>query len=240
MKILINSPHLSISPSALTDNETALRINGLASFQHSWVIAASFALGSWQTCSMTEKRGASLRALDMGISRAAVLTALNKWLCVYSRCYSQAMQTLTYEYKLEPTSEQSQAFEQWLEICRQVYNYALRERQDWVNSRKCQVNACSLKPEYIWPADAPRPTFYTQCKSLAAAKETSPDLKVPHTHVLQQVLRTLESAFVAMWERGHGFPRFKKRMRSFVYPQLNKVPVKKVNANGTSQTCPNC
>ena len=141
------------------------------------------------------------------------------------------MRTLTYEYKLEPTSKQSQAFEQWLEICRKVYNYALRERKDWVNSRKCQVNACSLKQEYILPADAPRPTFYTQCKSLAAAKETNPDLKIPHTHVLQQVLRTLEAAFVAMWERGHGFPRFKKRMRSFVYPQLNKVPLKgdKVN-----------
>ena len=136
------------------------------------------------------------------------------------------MQTLTYEYKLEPTSEQSLAFEQWLEICRKVYNYALRERKEWVNSRKCQVNACSLKQEYILPADAPRPTFYTQCKSLAAAKETNQTLKIPHTHVLQQVLRTLEAAFVAMWERGHGFPRFKKRMRSFVYPQLNKVPVK--------------
>jgi putative transposase len=136
------------------------------------------------------------------------------------------MQTLTYEYKLEPTPEQRQAFKQWLEICRQVYNYALRERKDWVNSRKCQVNACSLAQEYILPADAPRPTFYSQCKSLAAAKETNRDLKIPHTHVLQQVLRTLEAAFVAMWERGHGFPRFKKRMRSFVYPQLNKVPVK--------------
>lgn len=136
------------------------------------------------------------------------------------------MQTLTYEYKLDPTTEQSQAFEQWLEICRKVYNYALRERKDWVNSRKVRVNACSLKQEYILSADAPRPTFYSQCKSLALAKTTNPELKIPHTHVLQQALRTLEAAFVAMWERVHGFPRFKKRMRSFVYPQLNKVPVK--------------
>jgi putative transposase len=136
------------------------------------------------------------------------------------------MLTLTYEYKLDPTNAQSQAFEQWLEICRKVYNYALRERKDWVNSRKSAVNACSLKQEYILPAKAPRPTFYGQCKSLAAAKETNPELKIPHTHVLQQVLRTLEAAFVAMWERGHGLARFKKRMRSFVYPQLNKVPVK--------------
>jgi putative transposase len=162
----------------------------------------------------------------MGISRLATSVALNKSTSIYSKCYNQGMQILTYEYKLEPTTEQNQAFEQWLEICRKVYNYALRERKDWVNSRKCQVNACSLKQEYILPADAPRLTFHRQCKSLAAAKETNPDLKIPHTHVLQQVLRTLEAAFVAMWERGHGFPRFKKRLRSFVYPQLNKVPVK--------------
>ncbi|KAM3100137.1 RNA-guided endonuclease InsQ/TnpB family protein [Phormidesmis sp. 146-12] len=135
------------------------------------------------------------------------------------------MQTLTYEYKLDPTTEQHQAFEQWLETCRQVYNYALRERKDWVNSRKCAVNACSLRQEYILSADAPRPTFYSQCKSLASAKETNPNLKIPHTHVLQQVLRTLEAAFVGMWEQGRGFPRFKKRMRSFLYPQLNKAPV---------------
>ena len=49
---------------------------------------------------------------------------------------------------------------------------------------------------------------------------------MPHTHVLQQALRQLEAAFVAMWERGHGFPRFKKRMRSEVFPQLNLESVK--------------
>ena len=52
-------------------------------------------------------------------------------------------------------------------------------------------------------------------------------LKLPHTHVLQQVLRQLEAAFVAMWARGHGFPRFKKRMRSFVFPQLNLESVQR-------------
>jgi putative transposase len=65
------------------------------------------------------------------------------------------------------------------------------------------------------------------CKSLAFAKKLIPELKLPHTHVLQQALRQLEAAFVAMWERGHGFPRFKKRMRSFVFPQLNLESVKR-------------
>jgi putative transposase len=135
------------------------------------------------------------------------------------------MLTLTYEFKLDPTAEQIAVFDQWLETCRKVYNYALRERKDWINSRKCAVNACSLRQEYIMGVDAPRPTYALQCKSLAAAKKVIPELAIPHTHVLQQALRQLEAAFVAMWDRGHGFPRFKKRMRSFVYPQLNQNPI---------------
>lgn len=77
------------------------------------------------------------------------------------------------------------------------------------------------------PADAPKPSYAGQCKSLAAAKKNILSLAIPHTHVLQQALRTLESSFVAMWERGHGFPRFKKRgrMRSFLFPQMGVNPV---------------
>ena len=115
----------------------------------------------------------------------------------------------------------------YLEICRKVYNYALAERKDWINSRKCMVNACSIRYEYIMSADAPKPNYARQCKSLAAAKKNIPELAQPHTHVLQQALRTLEASFVAMWERGHGFPRFKKqgRMRSFLFPQMGVNPV---------------
>ena len=83
------------------------------------------------------------------------------------------MLTLTYEYKLKPTQQQAQLFDSWLEICRKVYNYALRERKDWVNARKCRVDACSLEGEYMIPADTPRPTYARQCKALAAAKKES-------------------------------------------------------------------
>ncbi len=115
----------------------------------------------------------------------------------------------------------------YLETCRKVYNYALAERKAWIESRKCAINACSIRHEYIMPADAPKPSYAGQCKSLAAAKKNIPCLAIPHTHVLQQTLRTLEASFVAMWERGHGFPRFKKqgRMRSFLFPQMGVNPV---------------
>jgi len=134
---------------------------------------------------------------------------------------------LTYEFKLKPTKSQVTIFEDWLEQNRRVYNYALAERRDWFKSRSCQINACSLRSEYIIPADAPRPTWANQCKRLTAYRKTSENLERVHSQVLQQTLKRLEKAFVSMWEQGHGFPRFKKagKMRSFVFPQLGKEPI---------------
>jgi putative transposase len=132
--------------------------------------------------------------------------------------------SLTYEYKAIPTKEQIQLIEQTLTVCRKVWNFALRERKDWLNSRKCQVNACSIESEYIIPADAPYPNYAQQCKSLTEAKAKFPELATVNAQVLQQVLRKLETAFLDMKRKGMGFPRFKNRyrMRSFVYPQMGK------------------
>ncbi|MCA1990492.1 MAG: transposase [Coleofasciculus sp. S288] len=134
------------------------------------------------------------------------------------------MLSLTYEYKAIPTAEQIQIIEHTLTVCRKVWNFALRERKDWLNSRKCQINACSITSEYIMSVDAPRPTYAQQCKTLTAAKEKFPELKTVNAQVLQQVLRKLETAFLDMGRSRVGFPRFKNRyrMRSFVYPQLGK------------------
>ncbi len=134
---------------------------------------------------------------------------------------------LVYEFKLKPTKTQVAIFEDWLEQNRRVYNYALAERKDWFKSRSCQVNACSLRSEYIIPTDTPRPTYANQCRGLTAYRKTSENLKRVHSQVLQQTLKRLEKAFFSMWEQGHGFPRFKKvgRMRSFVFPQLGVEPI---------------
>jgi len=130
------------------------------------------------------------------------------------------MLTLNFQYKLKVNQQQASAIDQWLDVCRSVYNYGLRERKDWVNSRKCPIDQCSIHSEYIIPADHKRPTYATQCKSLSQAKKENPNLKIPQSQVLQQTLKQLETAFVNMWERGFGFPRFKKKMRSFVFPQV--------------------
>ncbi|MGK7925972.1 MAG: RNA-guided endonuclease InsQ/TnpB family protein [Spirulina sp.] len=134
------------------------------------------------------------------------------------------MLTVTYEYKLIPTAKQIEIIEHTLIVCRSVWNYALRERKDWLNSRKSSVNACSLEKEYIIPADVPFPNYHYQAKQLTKAKKIHPVLKSVNAQVLQQVLRRLERAFEDMKAKGLGFPRFKNhyRMRSFVYPQMLK------------------
>jgi putative transposase len=134
------------------------------------------------------------------------------------------MLNLSYEYKLKPTDEQISEIERTLVICRKVWNYALRERKDWIGSRKCPINACSTLSEYIVSTDAPYPNYYVQAAGLTIAKELYPELRTVNAQMLQQVLRKLETAFLDMKRKGMGFPRFKNRhrMRSFVFPQMLK------------------
>ena len=84
---------------------------------------------------------------------------------------------LTYQYKLRPNQQQEAEINQILDVCRSVYNYALRERKDWLSSKKSPINSCSIISEYIIPADTPYPSYNYQAKSLTIAKKTNPKLK---------------------------------------------------------------
>lgn len=74
------------------------------------------------------------------------------------------MITMTYEYKLEPSTEQVELIEKTLEVCRSVWNYALTERKDWSLFRKSPINACSVRQEYIIPANTPYPNYNHLCE----------------------------------------------------------------------------
>lgn len=117
--------------------------------------------------------------------------------------------------------------ESWLETLRGVFNYALHERKDWIKSRQCAINACSLSGEYIMAADAPYPDYYQQQNALTAAKKVLTHLKDIQSQVIQEPLRRVDAAFTARKERGYGFPRFKKfgQYRSFLFPQFKASPV---------------
>ena len=98
------------------------------------------------------------------------------------------MLTLTDEYQLKPTQEEAREIERVLEVCCQVWNYALRQRNDRLNSRKCRVGAALLVGEYIIPPDESDPNYSQQRQSLTA-KKTYPQLTTVNTPVFLQVLR---------------------------------------------------
>ena len=144
------------------------------------------------------------------------------------------MLNLNYCYRIYPDVAQEKELLEWLEICRGVYNYGLAERKEWINSRKCRVNACSIHSEYIIPAAQPFPDYYKQKKALTQAKKQDPELKQVQSQVLQEVIGRLDKAFNFLWKRGFGFPRFKKygQFRSINFPQFKESPLA-LNKGGT-------
>ncbi|AFZ46869.1 transposase IS891/IS1136/IS1341 family [Cyanobacterium stanieri PCC 7202] len=132
------------------------------------------------------------------------------------------MITLTYQFKLKLNRQQVNEVEHILDVCKSVYNYALAERKAYYNSRKSLVDRCSIVSEYIIPANAPYPNYHSQAKNLTIAKKTNQNLKSVNAQVLQQTLKTLDKAFSDMKSKGYGFPRFKKQMKSFVFPAMLK------------------
>ena len=134
---------------------------------------------------------------------------------------------LNYVYRIYPNSKQIELFNEWLETCRLSYNYALRELKDWIASRKCQIDRCSLESEYIMAADYPFPSYHQQQNNLPKAKKEYPKLKAVPSQVLQTNIRRLHDAWDFFRNRGYGFPRFKKygQMKSLLFPQFKTNPL---------------
>ena len=134
---------------------------------------------------------------------------------------------LNYNYRIYPDAKQQSLMQEWLEICRQVYNYSLREVKDWLSSRKCSIEECSLEKEYIIPTDVPFPSYHLQQDALPQAKKKFPYLAGVHSQVLQTTVRRLHDTWDSFQKREFGFPRFKKfgQIKSFVFPQFKKSPI---------------
>jgi putative transposase len=134
---------------------------------------------------------------------------------------------MNYTYRIYPDAVQQSELMNWLETCRGVYNYALRELKDWLASRKCPIDRCPLDKEYIIPANAPFPSYQLQQNNLPKAKKQFPHLGKVHSQVLQTTIRRMHDTWEAFQKRGHGFPRFKKfgQFKSFVFPQFKANPL---------------
>ena len=134
---------------------------------------------------------------------------------------------LNYRYRIYPDLQQIELLNEWLETCRVSYNYALRELKDWIASRKCPIDRCSLESEYIMAADYPFPSYHQQQNNLPKAKKKFPRLKTVQSQVLQTNIRRLHDSWDNFRERGYGFPRFKKygQMKSILFPQFKTNPL---------------
>ena len=135
------------------------------------------------------------------------------------------MINLNFEYRIYPELLQEQTLLEWLFVCKKVYNYCLAERKDSMKSRKSWVDRCSLDREYIIPADTKYPDYYHQKRQLTEAKKTNPELKAVQSQVLQEVVGKVDKAFRAFHQRGIGYPRFRKKIRSMVFPQFKTCPI---------------
>ena len=124
------------------------------------------------------------------------------------------MLNLTYNYKLQPTAKQIEIIEHNLAVCKSVWNHALYIRKLWYNSRSCKINQCSLFHEYI-VKPFEYPNYHTQSSDLTLAKKTNTFLKSGNAQGMQQTLRKLDRAFNDMKNKGMGFPRYKKKAKSF-------------------------
>ncbi len=148
-----------------------------------------------------------------------------------------------YKYKIKPSKKIEAIFEQWLEICRELYNAGLQERRDAYKINSVSVN------------------YHSQAIQLPSIKTIREDVAEVNAQVLQDTLRKLSKAFDSFFRRVQngekpGFPRFKAKTRfnSFTFPQMkgtfrlegNKLHLSKIGSvrirlsrpiEGTIKTC---
>lgn len=117
-----------------------------------------------------------------------------------------------YKFKIKrPSQAIVHKFEQHLDLCRELYNSALRER----------IDAYKLNQIHI--------SYQDQQNQLPEIKTVREDLNLVYSQVLQDALKRLDKTFKAFFNRVKkgdkktGFPRFRSKNRydSFTYPQAN-------------------
>jgi putative transposase len=114
----------------------------------------------------------------------------------------------SFRFRINPSKAQAAKLENTLDLCRDLYNSALRERKD------------------AWTINRINITRFDQDKQLPFIKQTNPEYKDVHSQVLQDVLKRLDKAFQSFFSRVKqgvkaGFPRFKGKnfFDSFCYAQ---------------------
>ncbi|MEA5500738.1 transposase [Limnoraphis robusta Tam1] len=134
---------------------------------------------------------------------------------------------ITHCYKIKPSQQQIAQMEDWLDLLRRHWNYALGQRLDWLMRTRCYIDRCSLISCPIGEIPA-KVDYYSQQSELKETKRLFPNYKEIYSEVQQINLQRLKIA----WERWLipeqsgkrcGKPRFKKvgSLRSFSFSRVN-------------------
>ena len=134
---------------------------------------------------------------------------------------------ISHCYKIQPNQEQITKIDNWLELLRRHWNYALGQRLDWLNRTRCQIDRCSLISCPIGETPC-RPNYYFQQSALKETKQLFPEYKEIYSEVQQINLQRLDKT----WKRWlipdktgkrFGRPRFKKsgKLRSLSFSRVN-------------------
>lgn len=113
----------------------------------------------------------------------------------------------SYKFRIYPNKVQIAELDETLEICRNLWNTALADRK------------------VLWEKRGETRSYEDQAYILVREKQSNPELKKVHSHVLQDVLRRQKKAMDNFFRRVRecakkkGYPRFKKRYTSFTFPE---------------------
>jgi putative transposase len=117
----------------------------------------------------------------------------------------------TFQYRIYPTTEQTQTLETTLDACRNIYNQSLAWRKE----------AFEIEGKSV--------TYGTQQAALTPLRQQSSFFRGLHIDVLQDTVRRVDKAFQAFFRRvkngeNPGYPRFKGRgrYRSMTFSHLSK------------------
>ncbi|MDQ4119881.1 MAG: transposase [Acidobacteriota bacterium] len=120
----------------------------------------------------------------------------------------------SYKFRLYPTKAQVAVFEQWLELCRELYNAALQERRDaW------KLNRVSI-------------TRFEQERQFTEVKQIREDIDQLNSKVCREQLIRLDKRFQVFFQsikngKKAGYPRFKgkSRFQSFTFNDVKSFRV---------------
>ena len=153
---------------------------------------------------------------------------------------------VTYQYRLEPISNQKLILNEWLRICRYWYNRQLGERFSWWENNRHAVNSCPIFVTRL-PELLDRPHYYSQKLQLPVIKKDLNtvqwsgellDFKSVDSTVLQDVCKRVDKAFERFVigdssGKRSGKPRFKTEasFKTMTFATANNEWIKLIRLN---------